>query len=167
MLPDQKIDLWYVPDWIKQTEQQQSRTIKHRGPSNKSPNAAQKSGCLDKAQHLLPVQDRKKAKATSHHCSNSTHTADKNDPECWGGVTNTGLGTRKGQRAAEYTREGNSFQAGQWATSCLQQGTLAWDRSQGHLLRDCSHTWSSRVLYSVANKLAKMNIFSHQLTFAP
>lgn len=172
MLPDQKIDLWYVPGWIKQTQQQQ--TITHPGPSNKSPNAVQNTDCLDKVQHLLPLPDRKKAKAISHHCSNSTHTEKKSDlakPERWAGVTNPRVGRREGRVPTGSPRTpGRAAPSRQGVTVTHLLFTARHPGlrpQQGQLLRDCSYTWSSYVIYSVANKLAKTNIFSHRLLFAP
>lgn len=176
MLPDRKIDLWYVPGWIKQTEQQQSQTIKRPHPSNKSPSDVQKTTAWTRHTIFYLLKTEKKAKAISHHCSNSTHSAEEWPCEARAGVLSRcdKHGSWAHRRACangqpQHTGEGNSFQAGwwQWPTSCLQRGTPAWDLSQGQLLRDCSYTWSSHVIYSVANKLAKTNVFSHRLIFAP
>lgn len=168
MLPDQKIDLWYVPGWIKQTQQQQSQTIKHPGPSNKSPNAVQNTNCLDRVQHLLPLQDRKKAKAISHHCSNSyphcrrVSLRSQSAERVWQ-TQEWGAGKGVCQQAA-LGHQGGQLLPGRvwhWPTSCLQQGTLASDLRKA----DCSYTWSSCVIYSVANKLAKTNIFFTSTSF--
>lgn len=117
MLPDQKIDLWYVPGWIKQTQQQQSQAIKHPGPSNKSPNAVQNTNCLGRVQHLLPLQDRKKAKAISHHCSNSyphcrrVSLRSQSAERVWQ-TQEWAQGRACANRQPQDTREGSSFQAG-------------------------------------------------------